>query len=416
MRRARLPHGVVLVALSALALVGCGSDSGGPGGATPDTEDQGPGPADVPSTNADADPEVADDAGPELPPAPAHPSLAYAADADGPYGAGYRRFDVTYQPTGVPGPRTVRLSLWYPTTDTEGTPAVYMDIPIFDDPDVFVDASLAPPDDGERYPVHVHSHGNLGYAGATPYLMRRFATHGWVVAAPDHTGNTVVDNMAPRPTAIFFLRGQDITAVLDALEALPPDDPLAGKLAVDRVVMSGHSFGGYTAFSSSGATFDIESIEAGCATGEGPGDDGACTADEIEAFRAGVRDERVVATIPMAAGNKELFNEAGYGTVAVPILQMTGDDDDQVTNAAQSDPIWSWLTRPDAIRLDIAGGCHQTFGIGFCNLISDEVGEKIVNTFALAFARYHLFGDASVSGILDGSVQVDPAAVLSFKR
>ena len=38
------------------------------------------------------------------------------------------------------------------------------------------------------YPVLVFSHGSL-YGGSSAFLARHFASHGWVVAAPDHTGH-----------------------------------------------------------------------------------------------------------------------------------------------------------------------------------------------------------------------------------
>ncbi len=324
--------------------------------------------------------------------------LGWPVDAPGPYGAGYRTVEVTYEPDGAPSPRTLKVSLWYPTEDESGADVAYLDI--FYDDDVFLDASLAPPVHGETYPVHLHSHGHLGFAGSSPFLMRHFATHGWVVIAPDHTNNTLVDNIDPRPAWMYSVRGQDLSATLDAMGELPSDDPLAGKLALDAVIGSGHSFGGYTLFGVAGATFDVAAIDAGCADGSGPA--GVCSAEESAAFHAGVVDARVVAAMPLAAGNHALYGAAGLADVAVPVLMMSGDDDQSVQNATEGDPIWAALPAP-AIRVDVAGGCHQLWALGGCELISDADGLPIVDAYTMAFARHHLLGDASNAALLGGS-------------
>ncbi|MEZ4265110.1 MAG: hypothetical protein R3F39_01940 [Myxococcota bacterium] len=379
-----------LTALPLLLLFACGAETAG---------------SDAADATPDAAPDTASDTASDTSAAP-RADFAWPPDAPGPYRTGYRQLEITYQPDGISEPRAFKLALWYPTTDTDGPEPVYLKI--FADDGAFEGASLAPPAVGDTYPLHVHSHGHGGYAGASPSLFHHFASHGWVVAAPEHTGNTTLDLATPRATSIFFLRSFDISAALDTLAALPASDPLAGHLDTSRVVMSGHSFGGYTTFAVAGAAFDTASIEAGCATDDGPG--GPCTAAEIAVFKKGTRDPRVIAALPMAAGNRAMFGDAGYAQVAVPVLMLSGDDDTDVKNATEGDPIFAALAGKDAARVDIAGGCHQVFGIGGCPKISDDEGFRIVNTYSLAFARAQLLGDTSLSGILDGSTTVSAAA------
>ena len=324
---------------------------------------------------------------------------------DGAYRAGYRELEVTYTPTGQEAPRTLVLGIWYPTNDTSGTPASYLGL--LEQDDVFADATLAPPPVAwkDSYRLHVHSHGHRGFAGATPYLMRHFATHGWIVAAPHHTGNTLVDNIEPRPPWMYVVRARDITAVLDTLAALPEEDPLAGKVDTSEVLMSGHSFGGYTTYAVVGASFDPNQVEEVCAAG--------CSEGTLNLFESGVQDPRVVAAIPMAAGNRSMFGDAGYGSIAVPLLMMTGDDDDSVKNEGQGDAIWGALNGKDAVRVDVAGGCHQLFGLGACHKIDDDEGFRIVKVYTLAFAAQRLLGDQAMDPILDGSVEVSDKVTLS---
>jgi len=177
-------------------------------------------------------------------------AFSWELDASGPFQVGYRTLEFSYDAVGDGEQRPIKLSLWYPTEDSSGDPGSYLGL--LEDPLVFTDAALAPPVYGETYPVHVHSHGHQGFAGSTNFLMRHFASHGWVVAAPDHRGNTLIDNIDPRPAWMYTVRPSDITATLDTLANLPAEDPLASKLATERVLMSGHSYGGYTTFVSAG--------------------------------------------------------------------------------------------------------------------------------------------------------------------
>jgi hypothetical protein len=68
---------------------------------------------------------------------------------------------------------------------------------------------------------------------------------GFVVIAPDHTGNTLTDS--DPPDWMHYVRGHDVKATIDAAGKLPASDPLAGKLQLGKVFLSGHSYGGHTA-------------------------------------------------------------------------------------------------------------------------------------------------------------------------
>ncbi len=386
----------------------CGS--GGSSGSTAD-----PGVAADAATAADSsaahDAAPAVDSGPDQGTAPGRPDLAWPVDQPGPFHAGFKEYSHTYEPEGKGGAaRTIRIAVWYPTDDTDGPPARYFGA--FDFDYAIAGAALAPPMvPSAGYPLHVHSHGHLGFAGASPWLLPYFATHGWVVAAPEHTGNTTKDFDIPRRTDIFWLRSRDISATVDFLRDLPAGDPLSGLVNTERVVMSGHSFGGYTALVTCGAAFDMAYIEKECAAGTGPGAD--CTEEDLAAFRGGVADPRMVACIAMAPGNRVMIaGRAGYAAIEVPVLHMTGSED----NPANNDAVWADLQGADATRVDFAGGCHQLFGLGGCDQLSDALGLPLVNTYAFAFARKHLLGDGSVDGILDGSEKVSKLVTLFFAR
>jgi predicted dienelactone hydrolase len=333
----------------------------------------------------------------------------YALDAPGPFRVGYRALTATYTPFEGAPERTITVNVWYPTLDTSGPPTRYLGT--FLDRGVILDAALAATPRAS-YPVHVHSHGDQGFGGSCSHTMRHFASHGWVTVAPDHTDNTIADNVQPREVAMYYWRPLDLSASLDALEGLPDDDPLAGKADTTRVLLSGYSFGAYTAWAAAGTGFDAAAVDTQCEEAVGRGA-GACTDAEKARFAQGLGDPRVVAAVPVAGTLRtSWFGEGGHDAVDVPVLSISGDEDNPESHASQWERVGGDL---DMRWLELAGGCHAAFSFGGCNGIDSELGFTIMDTYMLAFARKHVLSitdDATIEGLLSGQTQLDPAATL----
>jgi predicted dienelactone hydrolase len=326
----------------------------------------------------------------------------------GPYRAGYRTVEVRYTEPLSGEVRALRTAVWYPTLDTTGSSPTYFGGL---DPDAL---EAATPATGP-FPLLVYSHGHQGYAEASSFLMTHLASHGWVVAAPDHTGNTTLDG-GERETAIYYERPLDISAVIDHFAALPDGEPWSDT-PTDSVGVIGHSFGGYTSFALGGAQYDLDTLAPACADGTYTGHFCVGMTSEAEALlRAGLTDPRVSGLLAMAPGDFDLFAEAGVGAVSVPTMLMTGTLDPSTEGggaryeaALQVEPRWS---------LSIEGGGHMTF-TDFSEIlepiegiIPKEDGWQIVRVYGAAFA-YGLLGDERVASILDGSLSVGPAALLT---
>jgi predicted dienelactone hydrolase len=326
----------------------------------------------------------------------------------GPFRVGHRSFELSYTPPGLDAPRRITVNLWYPTQDEGGPSARYLGLQ--NDDAAFVDAALAETAPGCPYPVLTYSHGYAAYGGNAAHLMRHFASHGWVAAAPDHTENTFLDGDRP-PGWIRYVRPHDLSAMLDALAELPSTDPLAGRLQTDRVVMTGHSYGAFTTWATAGAKFDVARIDARCAAGEEEAE--LCTPAARAQLSAGLRDPRVVAAIPLAgAPDPDWFGTDGPSAASVPLLELTGSEDDRGMGA-----VFSAATIP-LTWLEFQGGCHETFTMGIdCDSFDAAEGLRLTRAYALAFARHHLLSDddEATVALLEGRRTLSPLVTFRSK-
>lgn len=276
---------------------------------------------------------------------PTTPSLAYAAR--GSHAVGYRVFTTT---GAQDQPLTVRA--WYPAVrpTTELAPIDYTAPNKFGqeitpgDQITSVGRALA---DGQPeradgpYPLVVFSHGFALSPIVYSTLVEHYASHGYVVLAPEH--NERFDGALTGFWQELIDRPVDIRRTIDEADVLSgPGAPLAGVIDMERIAVVGHSYGGYTALAAAGARFDVAAYKARCA---------ALAADDPLAFfcapvanesdmamRAGLGevpsglwpsfgDPRVDAAISMA-GDAYPFDQRGLAALEVPVMAMGGTVDD----------------------------------------------------------------------------------------
>ena len=186
----------------------------------------------------------------------------------------HSRTDVT---TG--GPRSLPTEIWYPATEDS------RDLPKNKFSDFFVKArnpklngaltlafnielkeidktfkNFAVRDARVRdgvFPLIVFSHGNGGIRSQNAYWCEHIASHGYVVMSPDHTGNSAVtaigDEVIPynnegRPASAVD-RPRDLMFLIDTMTQMNSggDSRFTGKIDIEHIGASGHSFGGYAA-------------------------------------------------------------------------------------------------------------------------------------------------------------------------
>ena len=120
-------------------------------------------------------------------------------------------------------------------------------------------------DGARRHPLVLYSHSSGGHARQSAYLSAHLASHGYVVAAVDHTGNTAADfaERAKRVAAgetltpaesdarlrqIIADRVPDLRFLLDHMLTGAPSEVM-DRIDDERIGLIGWSFGGWAALS-----------------------------------------------------------------------------------------------------------------------------------------------------------------------
>jgi predicted dienelactone hydrolase len=340
-------------------------------------------------------------------PYPMGDPLSWAVDQPGPFHVGYRNFPFSYLPAGQTTMRQSVLHIWYPTLASTGPHPRYGGL--YTDANAYTNAPLAAsPWTDHQFPLEVHSHGWQAFGGSSWNILDNFVSHGWVVAAPEHTGSLFSSYQDPRPIAHYYERGEDISTAIDLVRDLDANDPLHGLVHTDRVFMTGHSFGVHTVWSVTGATFDVPTIMSTFQPM------GAYTQAELNVFAAGVADPRVIAAVPLCGNiDTNFFGTMGQDSVHVPLMLMTGTMDGVDGMAEQmhvAPPVhMSWVS--------ITGACHNSFAVtGLCPMGAPDADVyHMANAYILSFARVQLLHDtdAIANGIVNGTHVVDTRATFT---
>ncbi|MBD2292098.1 alpha/beta hydrolase [Anabaena sphaerica FACHB-251] len=225
--------------------------------------------------------------------------------------------------------------------------------------DVYWSNSISP-----DKPVIVFSHGFGLVRTDLRYLAEHLASHGYVVAALEHPGSNItankgINSLKPQE---FLARPQDISFVVDELEKLNQNanNPLQGKLATNKVMVVGYSFGGTTALALAGGEFQIANLKQSCEQNAAKltlVEGFLCVAKQLPENSYQLRDERIKQIVALNPATSLLFGQTGLTKVQVPTLMLTGSADN--VTPALSEQMISFAKIPSPKWLAAAvGGTH----------------------------------------------------------
>ena len=215
------------------------------------------------------------------------------------------------------------------------------------------------------------SHGLNSNRQSYAYLAEHLASHGFVVAVPEHTGsntNQLLDLLAGRaaevPDATEFLdRPLDIKFLLDELEKRSQSDPaFRDKLNLEQVGIIGQSFGGYTALALAGAPLNFDQLQQDCKTNLTETLNLSlvlqCQALRLPAKNYQFADPRIKAAIAINPIGSSLFGPKGWGQIKVPVMLVTGNADTVAPALTEQIQPFSWLTSPQKYLTLIKKSTH----------------------------------------------------------
>ncbi|MEG4504696.1 alpha/beta hydrolase [Microcoleus sp. F6_B4] len=262
-------------------------------------------------------------------------------------------FNLPFDPT-QPGPNSVRV-LALDLNDSDRNRPIPVDV---------YWSEAATPDK----PTIVFSHGLGSVRTDLRYLAEHLASHGYVVAALEHPGsnetntNAAIAGKSPLLDPQEFLnRPKDISFVLDELTKLnQTDDNLQGKIAIDRSVIIGYSFGGATALSVAGAELQLSGLKQRCQgdlIGFSLGEGIQCAAAGLPEERYQLRDARIKRAIAMNPIASLLFGETGLSAIQVPTLIVASSADKTTPALAEQIAGFPKIPSPKWL-VGFVGGTH----------------------------------------------------------
>ncbi len=415
----------------ALSLAACSPDAGSTDtastGAAESTAVATTGPTTAPTTGVSTTAGTTTDTSGTAPTSTGETDTGAAIDytAPGPFVVGNTRFVLPA------GDRSLQVEVWYPADAAaaadaaKGHPIAEF---VADGPDriAFEDllAKLSPAGKiGTRLQTSSAFDGALAAGGPWPLLVfshchsctrfsaftiaEHLASHGFIVAAPDHAGNTLFDELAGNSAELgeefIKVRRADLGAVIDAmLAANSPDVPasLRGQADAARIGAIGHSFGASTV------------------------------------GRLAQEDPRVRAAMPIAAPIENPFFPGNkIADIHVPLLSILAEEDNSIgalgntligNNFKSANPPIRLLRVTDAGHwnfTDICGltegfapgcgeGVRQTVPGEAFTYLDIEVGRGIARAYAVAFFDRYLNDAPDAAAYLDAP---DPAAVVTVE-
>jgi len=238
--------------------------------------------------------------------------------------------------------RSLLLEIWYPTPQNQNGPLAHYDNETRLGQAFSLQGSAyrdAPVLKGKNaMPLIVISHGYTGYRSLMFYLGEHLASHGYIVAAIDHTDSTNQDvdmvkaGFAGFPSTLYN-RSRDQQFTLNYLVGEP--NFLSAVIDKEKAGLVGYSMGGYGAVNTIGGCYQF--TDAAIANFMGIKDQAqakattklfnSCAGGQYDNAQVDPRWRAAIAFAPW--GNQHnLFDPQALKSIETPVLYVAGEFDD----------------------------------------------------------------------------------------
>ncbi|MFT6328296.1 MAG: putative dienelactone hydrolase [Bermanella sp.] len=373
-----------------------------------------------------------------------HPDMQPELAAAGKYKVGVKTLDITNEKyvdllTNQIKPRTLKIEVWYPADYNKGTPLTSYENETRLAKKFSIQANAvrdaAPLVSGSAYPVVVISHGYTGYRQIMFYLGEHLASHGYIVAAIDHTDSTNEDvDIVNAPfngfPSTLINRSRDQQFTLDFMTQ--EKHFLSTVVNTKDAGLIGYSMGAFGALNTVGGCYNFSLEQAGMFTGT---QDvkmlplvqkalNSCAAGQYENPKV---DDKWKAAIMLAAwgGQNNLFTHKSLTNIQVPNLFVSGNLDD-ISGYAGIQSLYEKTQASSTYLLTIinarhniaphpapkeAWGSETDFGHYYESAWSSSVLNDINKHFALAMMDCHVKKQTETCDYLNLSQSSDQVQV-----
>lgn len=238
--------------------------------------------------------------------------------------------------------------------------------------------------DGKALPVILFSHGLGGSLEAGKIWAAEWVAHGYIVVTVQHPGSdeSIWKGKPPGERLASFkgaatarnliARVEDIRFVLDEITRRQAQEAGLKRADLNRIGMSGHSFGARTTMGIVGQNMGPISVQP---------------------------DPRIKAAIafsPLGAARMGSL-ESQFANIRLPFFSITGDEDGEVlgdgTRPEDRTRPYQHMPAPDKYLAVFKGGDHTVFGGHNTRSDTDRRIQKDVKALTLAFWNAHLKDD-----------------------
>jgi len=269
----------------------------------------------------------------------------------------------------------------------------------------------------DQLPLIVLSHGTGGAALQLSWLAETLASHGYIVAAINHHGNTAAeDNYLPQGFVLWWERALDLSVAIDKLLL---DPQFGARINPSKIGASGFSIGGYTALALAGAQVDLDQWKVFCDANPiqcmlPPEAD--FTLDEVANIIENdakakqsmsrsdnsYKDPRVKAVYSIAPVLGQALNTDSLSTISIPVHISVGSNDNQAAAELNAEIMASNITDakltvlPDVAHYTFLSRCSLKGKLLVRDLCSDPKGVQRAQVHAEVGADILRFFEASL--------------------